>query len=143
MTQQITMTVYGTPAPQGSKRHVGGGIMVESSTKVGPWREAIVSEAIRTDIVGRKLDGPLFVGVVFWLARPAGHFGKRGLLPSAPKHPSVKPDIDKLLRSTLDGLTQAGVIADDARIVFVEACKRYAPHDVVAGAVISIEVVTT
>ena len=33
--------VLGTPAPQGSKRHVGGGRMVESSKLVGPWREAV------------------------------------------------------------------------------------------------------
>lgn len=27
----LTVTVLGTPAPQGSKRHVGNGVVVESS----------------------------------------------------------------------------------------------------------------
>jgi crossover junction endodeoxyribonuclease RusA len=32
----IVFTVPGKPAPQGSKRHVGRGIMVESSNHVAP-----------------------------------------------------------------------------------------------------------
>jgi hypothetical protein len=38
----LRVDVYGLPAPQGSKRHVGGGRMIEASKKVGPWREAVV-----------------------------------------------------------------------------------------------------
>ena len=37
-------TVHGLPAPQGSKRHVGKGVMVESSKYVKPWREAVKAE---------------------------------------------------------------------------------------------------
>ena len=36
----ITLTVRGLPAPQGSKRHIGRGVMVESSKRVKPWRDA-------------------------------------------------------------------------------------------------------
>jgi len=122
----LTLRVLGTPAPQGSKRHVGKGILVESSKAVGPWREAIVSAAIREDIAGTALDGPLSLSATFWLPRPAGHSGKRGLLPSAPTRPHRKPDLDKLLRSTMDGIVQAGLIADDARIVQINAAKHYA-----------------
>ena len=46
----ITIRVYGTPAPQGSKRHVGRGVMVESSKKVKPWREAVKQAAL--DLIG-------------------------------------------------------------------------------------------
>jgi crossover junction endodeoxyribonuclease RusA len=136
--KSVTLDVLGTPAPQGSKRHVGNGRMVESSKAVGPWREAVVSEARRTMVEGLMLDGPLRVIVDFRLCRPHGHHGAKGLRPSAPRWPHVKPDIDKLLRSTLDGLTQAGVIADDARIVEVLAVKAYADSGP-AGARITVE----
>lgn len=45
-------------------------------------------------------------------------------------YPSVKPDLDKLERALLDGLTDSGVIWDDALVVSMTASKRYAdrPH---------------
>jgi Holliday junction resolvase RusA-like endonuclease len=41
----LVITVFGQPAPQGSKRHVGHGVMVESSKKVKPWRQDVVAAA--------------------------------------------------------------------------------------------------
>lgn len=38
MTNEICFFVAGRPAVQGSKRHVGGGRLIESSRQVGPWR---------------------------------------------------------------------------------------------------------
>ena len=38
---ELVVVVYGVPAPQGSKRHVGHGILVESSKKLRPWRDAV------------------------------------------------------------------------------------------------------
>ena len=35
--------VFGLPAPQGSKRHVGEGRMVESSKRVKPWRRQVAA----------------------------------------------------------------------------------------------------
>jgi Holliday junction resolvase RusA-like endonuclease len=37
----------------------------------------------------------------------------------------VKPDIDKLTRAILDGLTDGGLLADDARVVELHITKRY------------------
>jgi Holliday junction resolvase RusA-like endonuclease len=56
---------------------------------------------------------------------------------SAPEHVTTVPDVDKLLRSTLDALTTAEVIVDDSRVVAVWAVKKYAKAQ--AGAVITIE----
>ena len=128
----MTIIVHGTPAPQGSKRHVGRGVMVESSNKVKPWREAVKWAAIEA-LVGRGLDGPVTVEVDFYFVHPKT--GKR-----RPTH-SVKPDIDKLLRSTFDALTDAGAFEDDSRIVSVQARKHYATQysPVPAGAVIRVE----
>lgn len=117
----LTITVLGhRPAPQGSKRHVGRGRLIEQSTRVKPWR-AIVDAAARAAVTGPPLDGPLSVEIAFTVRKPA----------SAPKTRITWPttrdsgDLDKLLRSTFDALTTAGAIADDSRIVEVTARKMH------------------
>ena len=37
----FSVIVYGTAAPQGSKRHVGNGVMLESSKRLRPWRQDV------------------------------------------------------------------------------------------------------
>lgn len=115
----VSFIIVGEPAPQGSKRTLGNGIMVESSKKVKPWRQDVAFYG-REAMAGRPpLDGPLMAEVVFTLPKPK----------SSPKrrvsYPCRKPDIDKLLRSTLDALVTGGVIADDSRIVRIEAAKAF------------------
>lgn len=39
-----------------------------------------------------------------------------------------RPDVDKLLRSTLDGLTTSGIIKDDSHVVQVQGTKRRATN---------------
>jgi Holliday junction resolvase RusA-like endonuclease len=133
----ITFRVFGTPAPQGSKRHIGGGRMIEASKKVKPWRQAIVDQAIRDGVSGTALDGSLELRVTFYLQRPKSHLGVRGIRSSAPTLPHRVPDLDKLLRSTCDALTDSQVIVDDARIVRIHAQKVYA-DEVAPGAIIFI-----
>ena len=127
---EFAFSVYGTPAPQGSKRFVGHaksgrGIMVESSKAVKPWREAVkyaAIEAMGLHTAGGatvQLAGPLRLAVTFTLPKPK----------SAPKkrrtYPDRKPDLSKLVRSTEDGLVDAGIIEDDARIIDCIAAKVY------------------
>ena len=127
----ITFHVSGTPAPQGSKRHVGGGRMIESSKKVKPWREAVARVA-SDHLLDEPLDGHLRVIIRFELPAPKkSRFGNR---------PAGPPDIDKLVRSTLDGLTTSRLIVDDARIVALTATKHWAADT--PGATISIEPLT-
>jgi Holliday junction resolvase RusA-like endonuclease len=124
----VSVLVRGTPAPQGSKRHVGGGRMIESSAKVRPWRQDV--RAAAEDVIGplrplwTPLDGPLRVSMVFTLRKPL----------SAPKrtrsYPIRTPDLSKLVRSTEDALTDAGVWVDDARVVeYVRLAKVYPGED--------------
>lgn len=114
----IEITVYGSPAPQGSKRHVGGGVMIESSKKVAPWRQDVKAAAELVRPV-TPLDCPLVLEVTFTLPKPA----------SAPKRrrtfPMRTPDLSKLIRSTEDALTNAGIWKDDARVVTTIASKVY------------------
>lgn len=136
----VHVDVLGIPAPQGSKRHVGRGILVESSTKVGPWREAVVAAATNQGAANMRLDGPIHVDVSFYLPRPKSHFRANGdLKPTAPFVQSNTPDLDKLLRSTLDALVQAAVIADDARVQHIEARKLYATSERAPGALIMLK----
>ena len=58
----LTVIVYGTPAPQGSKRHVGHGRMIEQSKRVKPWRND-VKAAAETAIVEWEQRRPLPSGV--------------------------------------------------------------------------------
>lgn len=113
----IELVVYGSPAPQGSKKFVGTskagrGLMVESSKKVKPWRMD-VKAAAETARAGLQaaLDGPLIVSMVFTLPKPT----------SSPKRRRTwadkKPDVSKLARSTEDAITDAGLWVDDARVV--------------------------
>lgn len=121
------MTVFwvsGSPAPQGSKRHVGHGFMVESSKAVGPWREAVRGETQRA--FSEPVEGPVRVTVSFYLARPKS---TRRLVPC------VRPDLDKLARAVLDGLVMGGAFADDAQVTELLARKLYGKP----GAMIAVE----
>lgn len=131
----LSFDVVGLPAPQGSKRHVGRGVLVESSRLVAPWRDS-VAYACRAAIAEagwQTLDEACVASVWFYLPRPK----------SAPKRriwPDRKPDIDKLARSTLDALGTAGAYTDDARVVSLRLTKVYA--DGWTGATIRIGPVT-
>ncbi|MEV5079266.1 RusA family crossover junction endodeoxyribonuclease [Streptomyces sp. NPDC056159] len=135
----IELDVIGTPAPQGSKRHVGGGRMVESSKKVKPWRTAVTAAA-----EGHTFEPWPFVGVVAWfrLKRPKSHYrtGRYAhlLKPDAPRYPARYPDVDKLCRSTLDGLKAGQAFGDDAQVVKLYAHKIYAEQDEEPGALIRV-----
>lgn len=124
----LVIVVYGSPAPQGSKKFVGlaksgRGILTESSKKVRPWRQdvkaaardAIDAEPKAVDVLTGAnwfpIDAAVRVRMVFTMPKPA----------SAPKRkrtfPCRMPDLSKLARSTEDALTEAGVWKDDARVV--------------------------
>ena len=51
---------------------------------------------------------------------------------------TVKPDLDKLIRATLDGLADGGLIVHDQRVAQVTAAKRYAISGEPTGATITI-----
>jgi len=130
----ITIVVRGTPAPQGSKRFVGTtkagrGLMVESSKRVKPWRDAVRSDAVAARGQAEPLDGPLYVEMRFYFPRPKSHYrtGKNAhlLRDNAPHSPQSAPDLSKLVRSTEDALTDAGVWVDDARVVHCVSAKYY------------------
>jgi crossover junction endodeoxyribonuclease RusA len=129
----LVVTAYGKPAMQGSKRHVGRGIMVESSTRTRPWRENVRS-AVRAEIDAtgwQRLTGPVEVVAVFFFDRPRSHYrtGRNAgqLRDGAALWPANRAsgDVDKQLRLLFDAAVDAGAMADDAQVVSVRACKRW------------------
>ena len=122
----LTFDVYGRPAPQGSKRYVGGnraqgGRFIEASKYLPAWRKAVTSTAvaIMEDEGWATCTDPVTLEVIFYLERPA-------TIPQSKRPWPIKPpDLDKLVRS-LDSLTDAGVWDDDGQMVHVIAWKCYA-----------------
>lgn len=113
----IEVFVPGRPAPQGSKRYLGNGVMVESSKALHPWRADVRARLLDDD--GQPLErftGAVSVRLGFVMPRPASTPKKR-------TPPAIKrPDIDKLVRAVLDAVK--GVLwVDDGQVISAPACK--------------------
>jgi crossover junction endodeoxyribonuclease RusA len=120
--ETYSFTVEGTPVPQGSMSVFNGRIVHQKSKELMAWRNAI-NNACRD--VMEPLEGAVEVAIVFLMPRPK-------TVQRATPH--VRPDVDKLARAVLDGLT-GSAFADDAQVVKLEAVKKYGE----AGARITIE----
>lgn len=117
----INFFVPGIPAPQGSKtgRVVNGRVVMwESSSKVKPWRNQVTKVAQLIMSEHELITEPVEVCLSFRLPKPKSV--KR-------EFPSVKPDLDKLVRSTLDGLSKV-CYQDDALVLGLSATKVYSEH---------------
>lgn len=123
----IRFTIEGTPRPQGSKRHVGNGIMVESSKYVKDWRAFAKLKATQECNPGQRIEKPnaVLVTAVFYFDRPKKHFRSNGVLrDDAPHFHVARPDAEKLMRALLDAIT--GVcFHDDSQVAKQVIEKRY------------------
>jgi Holliday junction resolvase RusA-like endonuclease len=126
----MMIQVFGDPAPQGSKRVFNGRVVEAAGNKLKLWRKAVASAChnLRSEEHSLML-GPVRVEVDFYLLRPSSVTLKKRALPIVP------PDLDKLLRSTLDGIGQGydtGKVGDgmtwgdDSQVVEIFARKFYA-----------------
>ncbi|MEV5129252.1 RusA family crossover junction endodeoxyribonuclease [Streptomyces sp. NPDC053705] len=139
---RLTIVVNGRPAPQGSKAYKGHrinaatgrrtAVLVEQSKRVKPWR-ALVTAATQAAMTTAHihqyggypmerpspLDGPLEAEIVFTVLKPASAPKRRRTWPTT-RHSG---DVDKLIRSTFDGIADGGGVVDDSRIIRVTATK--------------------
>lgn len=138
----LTITVHGLPAAQGSKAYKGHhtskttgrrvAVLVEQSKRVAPWRNRVTQAAVDALTVkharrygGRPagqpepLRGPIRADIAFTMHKPT----------SAPRrrrtYPAVSPDLDKILRSTFDALTDAKAWEDDGRVIQINTVQCY------------------
>ena len=131
MSNSLSFVVHSAAAPQGSKRHVGNGVMVESSKRVKPFRQDVRFTAL--DIVEPTWDrsGPMALTVDFHFVRPKSHFTSKGALTKrAPLFPTARTvgDIEKLVRALHDSLS--GVLFDDdSQVVECHARKLYSDQN--------------
>jgi len=115
---EISLSVVGDPASQGSHAIMQGRIVQVNSKKHKAWRTAITQTALATlPSDWQPIDEPCELIVNFYMPKPASV--KRSL-------PTVSPDLDKLIRAVGDSLTDSGVVLDDSRIVRISARKLYA-----------------
>jgi Holliday junction resolvase RusA-like endonuclease len=136
----LSVEVPGLPLPQGSKKigtyKVAGIIrrsIIDNNPRLAQWRMQITNytrQAMADATVAFPIEGPISVDITFFMPRPQSHYGtgknERILKPSAPDLPTHAPDLDKLVRSILDGCTDAGTWHDDAQVVNIWAIKMYA-----------------
>lgn len=126
----IKFEVPGRPIQQGSmKAFVAGGRarithdkgkdLMEFRSRVGYAARAAGASSVR---------GPMVIDLTFVMPRPKSHYGTGKnlgrLKATAPKYVCSKPDLDKLIRSVLDGLTNIA-FADDSQVVTITARKQY------------------
>lgn len=119
----VRFTVYGKPVPQGSTRaFIPKGwkraVITTDNTKLKPWRQQLAGTAISQGIPVLPREKAVVMGLRFYFERPAG----------APKRrvfPTVKPDLDKLIRSVLDSCTGVAYEDDSQVVKFSHIEKHY------------------
>jgi Holliday junction resolvase RusA-like endonuclease len=130
---EISLRVFGDPAPQGSKRIVRGNRLIEAAgEKLKRWRREIAAECQRAkqENIDVFFTDAVEVSVVFYMPRPKTVTEKKR------PHPIVPPDLDKLCRGLLDGIGQSEVIwGDDSQVVRLVAEKRYAKEEQLGASV--------
>ena len=110
---------------------------VDKDQRLPQWRRAVTNEAIekQAEYLQTKpnlvfpLRGPIGMTVTFVMERPKFHYGtgknERKLKESAPPYPVARPDLDKLVRSVFDSITDAKLWVDDSQVVWVQTKKVY------------------
>ena len=117
-----TFWIRGIPAPKGSvtafKTGDGRPFVTTQKTKgLKEWQTA-VQFVMQSEWRGELLQGPVFIGLAFRMLKPK----------SARKsdfYVAKRPDIDKLARAVLDGMTGI-VFRDDGQVAQLTVSKHYA-----------------
>lgn len=137
-----TFDVVGLPAPQGNKSAMmrpgmARPVLVEGKgsgrEKHKTWRQAVMVAAQDwlTEHPQPPIDEPITLVVLFRM--PRGETAKY-----RSRH-VTSPDLDKMVRSVGDSLTNSQLIRDDSRIWQVIATKRYVLPGELPGCTVAIE----
>lgn len=140
----ISFVIPGLPAPQGSKSAIMGrdgqirvieGGSTKGKREYRQWRRAVkaASESaveLYASDVEFPLDEPIAVSLSFLLPVVASDKYR--------SYASTKPDLDKLVRSTLDGMAEGGLMIEDSRVVDLTACKEHAPEGREIGCAVNL-----
>lgn len=118
---KAAIPIYRGSARKGTREFTGRVAVLDRNSDVTRWRTSVFREARPggRPVVSPVLSGPLVVRVMFSITRPVSVSVKRR------PFPSVRPDIDNLVKPTHDALTDAGLWKDDALIVSSISSKAY------------------
>ena len=112
--EQVTMVIEGEPIAQPRHRVTARGkfghAYIPKEHKVHEYKHRI--KAAGAAHFKKPFVGPVKLLLQFVIPRPKSHWGKKGLLPSAPVFPS-KRDFDNLAKAATDPLNGIAWIDDD------------------------------
>lgn len=140
---ELSFDVIGIPSPQGSHSAITRGgkpALIPAGTATSraahrDWRTAVAQAARDNAPEDGPLDHPVSIWITFRFPLPASRSAVVKRTGWAWK--ATKPDIDKLARSTCDGLVAGGLLRDDSRITELHLQK--VEVDAWSGAEIHIE----
>lgn len=112
----ITFSVAGQPIPQGSMKVINGHVIHSQGSALAAWRSAIALSAKQAG--AKPHNEPVEIEMIFTFVKPKT---------VTRLEPSVAPDLDKLIRAVLDGLT-AVAYRDDGQVTVIRASKEYGPN---------------
>ena len=150
MDGKIVFRCDGVPQTKGSakafmRRGARYPTVTNDNAKCKPWQAALTLAAAQAMSRAARIEptrGPVALTLKFCVPRPGGHYGSgknaEKLRPSAPQYPTVKPDLDKLVRAVKDGLTGV-VYGDDSQVIKIDAVKLYATHIHPCGVVVQVD----
>lgn len=140
---RLTFFARGVPAPKGSAKTIfnkklGRNMTFQTNApKQKEWADGV--RAAYTMANGNMEDGPKRISLRFLMPRPKYHYDSRGAI--RPKYlnapHTVKPDMDKLIRTVFDALDGLCYDGDQKVCRMGEVSKEYAFGN--PGAVIVIE----
>lgn len=120
----MNITIYGKPQPKERPRVYKGHGITPTRTKN---YEAMIAAEWRAEYP-KPLEGDLRVWITFYMPTPVSwskakkERAERGII-----RPSVRPDIDNLVKIILDGLNGVA-FADDKQVVELTAAKYYSAN---------------
>lgn len=109
----IEFRVEGQPVPQGSMKVINGHVIHSQGSALAHWRSAIALSARKAGAFPTR--DAITIAMTFTMVKP--RTVKR-------KYPTVPPDLDKLIRAVLDGLTAIAYV-DDSQVMEIYAKKIY------------------
>jgi len=126
-----TLNVFGIPKaqPRTKATRFGNRVRVYTPGTADGWKSCVMFAA--SELSGRMVPAPFSVTIQFRLPRPKSHKSDTLVI--------TKPDIDNLIKSTTDALTDCGVWVDDSQVAAISANKIYAGGTMAPGATITLE----
>ena len=113
--------IYRGSRKNGTREFTGKVAVTDKNALTPLWRRSVRNAARPNGraIIRPVLDMPLVVRLLFSLPRPISVSVKRR------PFPSVRPDVDNLVKPTHDALTDSGVWKDDGLIISLITSKAY------------------